>query len=98
MSKARVRLLQVENLLLRQVALGAPAQQGYIIEDGLGQVALGLQVLVGGVAVALGHLVLGVPHHGGAVHIGGHLPAEGVIQQVILGGARRGTRCPGPRG
>ena len=86
--------LQVKDLLLRQLPLGAPAQQGHIVEDGLRQIALGLQVLVGGVAVALGHLVLGVPHHRGAVHIGGHLPAEGVIQQVILRGGGQILAAP----
>ena len=36
--------------------------------------------------MALGHLVLGVPHDGRAVHIGGDVPAKALIEQVILGG------------
>ena len=44
------------------------------------------QILIGGVAVALGELVGGIPHDGCAVDILGDLPAEGLIQQVVLGG------------
>ena len=36
--------------------------------------------------MALGHLVVLIPHDGGAVDIGGDVPAEGLIQEVILGG------------
>ena len=79
------QLVERKDLLLRQLALGRPAQQRHIVEDGLGEIALRLQVLVAGVAVALGHLVLGVPHDGGAVDVGGHLPAEGMVEQVVLG-------------
>ena len=35
--------------------------------------------------MALGHLVVLVPHDGGAVDVGGDLPAEGLIQQIVLG-------------
>ena len=35
--------------------------------------------------MALGHLVVGILHHGGTVHIGGHFPAKGLIEQIILG-------------
>ena len=37
--------------------------------------------------MALGHLVVGIPHNGGAVDVGGHLPAKGLVEQIILGGA-----------
>ena len=83
--KSLYKLVEGEYLLLGQVALGAPAQQRHVVEDGVGEVALGLQVLVAGVAVALGHLVLCVPHDGGAMDVSGDLPAEGVVQQVVLG-------------
>ena len=79
------QLRQSEDLLLRQLAPGRPAQQRHIVEDGLGEIALRLQILIGRITVALGHLVLGVPHHGGAVDIGRHVPAEGVVQKIVLG-------------
>ena len=44
--------------------------------------------------MALGHLVLSVPHDGGAVNIGGDLPAEGLVQQVILGGGGQILAAP----
>src|SRR5699024_7879764 len=71
--------------------VGGPTQQGDIVHHSLGQIAHLNEVLVGGVALALGHLAhgpgLGVgDHHGGAVHVGGNLPAEGLVQQVVLGG------------
>ena len=44
--------------------------------------------------MALGHLVLSVPHDGGAVDIGGDLPAEGLVQQVILGGGGQVLAAP----
>ena len=74
-----------EDLLLRQLTLGTPAQQSNVVENGIGQITLCLQVLIAGVAVALGHLVLRVPHDGGAVDIGGYLPAESVVKKVVLG-------------
>ena len=73
------QLLQREDLLLGILTLGRPAQQRHVVQDGLGEIALRLQILIAGVAVALGHFVLGVPHNGGAVDIGRHLPAEGVV-------------------
>ena len=33
----------------------------------------------------LAHLIMLIPHDGGAVDIGGDLPAEGLIEQVVLG-------------
>src|SRR5699024_1480299 len=81
-------------LLLRQLPLGGPAQQGHIVQDGLGEISLGLQILIGGVPVALGHLVVGVPHDGGAVDVGGHLPAEGLVEQVVLGGGGQVLAAP----
>ena len=35
--------------------------------------------------MALGHFVLGVAHHRGAVDIGGNFPAEGTVEQVVFG-------------
>ena len=35
--------------------------------------------------MALGHLVLGVAHDGGAVDVGGDGPAKGPVQEVVLG-------------
>ena len=35
--------------------------------------------------MALGHLVVLVPHDGRAVDVGGDLPAEGLVQQIVLG-------------
>ena len=77
------QLLQREDL---PIPLGAPAQQGDVVEDGRSQKAHLHQILIGGVAVALGELVGGIPHDGCAVDILGDLPAEGLIQQVVLGG------------
>ena len=79
-------LFQAEDLLLGVFALGAPAQQADVVHHSLAQVALGHQILIAGIAVALGQLVLRVFHHGRAVDIGGDLPAKGLIQQVVLGG------------
>src|SRR5699024_7336502 len=76
-------LVQGEDLLL---ALGRPAQQQQIVQHRGRQVALGHQILIAGVAVALGQFVLRVLHDGRAVDVGRDLPAEGLIQQVVLGG------------
>ena len=76
--------IERENLLL---ALGCPAQQQQIVQHGGGQVALGHQVLIAGIAVALAQLVLRVLHNGRAVDIDGLLPAERLVQQVVLGRA-----------
>ena len=35
--------------------------------------------------MALAHLVVLVPHNGGAVDVGGDVPAEGLVQQIVLG-------------
>jgi len=79
------QLVQREDLLLGEFALGRPAQQRHIVQNGVRQEALSLQILVGGIAVALGHLVVLVPHDGRAVDVGGDLPAEGLVQQIVLG-------------
>ena len=79
------QLLQRENLLFGILALGGPTQQRHIVQNGFGQITLCLQILITGVTMALGHLVLGVPHNRGAVDVDRHLPAEGMVQQVILG-------------
>ena len=80
------QLRQGEDLLLGVLAAGAPAQQTDIVQHRLGQVALCHQILIAGIAVALGQLILCVLHHRRAVDIGGDVPAKGLIQQVILGG------------
>ena len=76
-------LVQGEDLLL---AFRGPAQQQQIVQHRLGQIAFGHQVLVAGIAVALGQLVLGVLHDRRAVDVDGLLPAESLIQQVVFGG------------
>ena len=78
-----LQLVHGEDLLL---APGAPAQKRHIVDHRVGEIALGDQILVGGVAVALGHLVVGVPHNGRAVDIAGNIPTEALVQQVVLGG------------
>ena len=88
------QLSQGEELPLGVLAPGRPAQQGDIVYHRLGQVAHGDEILVGGVALALGHLVVLIPHDGGAVDIGGHLPAEGLIEQVVLGGGGQVLAAP----
>ncbi|CAN4023978.1 HTH-type transcriptional repressor glcR, partial [Dysosmobacter welbionis] len=88
------QLAEGEDLLLAALALGGPAQQSHIVQNGLRQIALGLQVLVGGVPVALGHLAVLVPHNGGAVDVGGDVPAEGLVQQIVLGGGAEVLAAP----
>ena len=68
------------------VVLRAPAEQRDKIHDSLRQEALIHQILIGGMAAALGQLVVLLIRDQRAVHINGHLPAEGLIQAVILGG------------
>ena len=70
---------------LRVLALRAPAEQGDVVEHGLGQIALADEVLIARVAVTLGHLVLRVAHDGGAVDIRRDLPAEGFVEQIVFG-------------
>ena len=85
--KGLLQLCQGEDLL---VVFGRPAQKGDIVGDDLGQVTLGHQALKAGGAVALGELghraILVFAHNQGQVDVGGDLPAEGLIQQVVLGG------------
>ena len=80
------------------LSLGAPAQQGDVVGDNLGQIALGHQALKAGGAVALGELghraVLVLAHNQGQVDVGGNLPAEGFIQQVVLGGGGQVLAAP----
>jgi len=78
-------LVKRKELALGQLALGRPAQKRHIVEHGLGQIARADQILVAGVAVALGHLVLRVAHDGRAVDVGRDFPAEGLVEQVVLG-------------
>jgi len=78
-------LVQREDLLL---ALGCPAQQQQIVQHGGGQIALRHEVLIAGIAVALRQLVLRVLHDGRAMDVDGLLPAESIVQQVVL--RRRG--------
>ena len=80
------QLGQGKELPLGVLASGRPAQQGDVVDHRLGQIAHGDEILVGGVALALAHLVVGVPHDGGAVDIGGYVPAEALVQQIVLGG------------
>ena len=80
------QISQREDLLLGVLALGAPAQQADVVQDSLGQVALCNEILIAGVAVALGQLVLSVLHDRRAVDVVGDVPAESLVQQVILRG------------
>ncbi len=66
---------------------GAPAQQGHIVDHRVRQIALGDQVFIRGVTVALGHLVVLIPHDRAAVHVLRDLPSEALVKQVVL---RRG--------
>ena len=67
------------------VALGAPAEQGDVVDDRLLPVPLRDEVLVARVAVALGELFVRVLHDGRQVDVGGALPAELVVHQVVFG-------------
>ena len=78
-----------EELLLGALAARRPAEERHIVENGGRQEALRLEVLVARVAVALGHFVLAVAHDGGAVDVGRDLPAERLVEQVVL---RRGGK------
>ena len=78
-----------EELLLGALAARRPAEERHIVQNGGRQEALRLEVLVARVAVALGHFVLAVAHDGGAVDIGRDLPAERLVEQVVL---RRGGK------
>ena len=71
------------------VVLRAPAEKGHEVHDGFGQKSLIQKILIGGMAAALGQLVMLLIRDQRAVHINGHLPAEGLIQTVIL---RRGRK------
>ena len=77
------KLVHAEYLLL---AARAPAEERDIVDDGVSQVALGDKILVGRVAVALGHLVVRVAHDGRAVDVLRNVPAEALVQQVVLRG------------
>ena len=79
------QLLEGEDLLLGILTAGRPTQQRHIVEDGLSEITACLQILVAGIAMALGHLVLGVAHDGGAVDIGGNFPTKCLVQQIVLG-------------
>ena len=61
MSKAEISSGMVKNSCSASSPLGAPAQQGDVVDDGAGEVAHAHQVLIGGVAVALGHLADDLP-------------------------------------
>ena len=87
------QLGQGKELPLGVLASGRPAQQGDVVDHRLGQIAYGDEILVGGVALALAHLVVGVPHDGGAVDIvGTSQPKPGTAD--CTWGRRTGTRNP----
>ena len=69
------------------VVAGVPAHKRQVVDQRLGQVALLDVVAVIRVAIALGQLVLRVAHDGRQVDVLRDVPAEGLIEQVIL---RRG--------
>ena len=76
----------VEGIYL-PLAARTPPQQRHIVEHRVRQKALRDEILIRRVAVALGHFIMCVAHDGGAVDVLGYLPAEALVQQVIL---RRG--------
>ena len=78
-----------KELALGVFSLRAPAEKRHIVENSGGEIALGNQVLIAGVAMALGHLVLAITHDGRAVDIGRDVPAEGFVEKIIL---RRGGK------
>ena len=80
------QLVEREELLLALLAARRPAEKGNIVKDGGRQVALRLEVFIARVAVAFTHLMLRVAHDGGAVHVGRHLPAEALVEEVVLRG------------
>ncbi len=77
-------LMEGKNLAL---AAGGPAEQRDIVHNGVREVSVRDEVLVRGVAVALRHFVLRVPHDGRAVYIFRHVPAEAPIKKIVLRGA-----------
>ena len=79
-------------------SLGSPAQQGDVVHHRFGEVALGNQIFKGSVPVALRELVGGVLHHRGAVDVHRDVPAEGLIQQVVLGGGGKVLVAPDDMG
>ena len=91
--KRRLQLLQGEKLL---IILGAPAQQGDIVDNRLRQIAVVNQIVEAGRAVTLaqlGHVAfLVLAHNQRQVNVGRNLPAEGFIEQVVF---RRGAEVLG---
>ena len=87
------KLVQCKEFLLGKLAARRPAQKRHIIEYRFGQIALLDQVLIAGIAVALGHFMLRVAHDRRAVDIRRNLPAERLIQQIVL---RRGGKILAP--
>ena len=80
------QLLLGEELLVAVLFhVRAPAQQGDEVDDRVLDVALREQILKAGVAVALAQLAAGVLHDGAQVDVGGLFPAEGLVEQVVLG-------------
>ena len=77
------QLLQCEHLL---VGLRRPAQKGHKIHHSLRQEALVHQILKGGMAAALGKLLVVFVRDQRTVNIDRYLPAKGVIETVILRG------------
>ena len=67
------------------VAVGGPSQKSDEIDDRLRYKSLFDQILIGGVAAALGQLVVILVCDQRAVDIFGNLPAEGLIEAVVLG-------------
>ena len=65
-------------------AAGRPAEERDVVHDRLREEALRDKILVGRVAVALGHFVVRVAHDGRAVDIARHVPAETFVQKVVL--------------
>ena len=76
-------LFQREDL---PVALRGPSQKGHIVDHGLRDKALLDQILIGGMAASLGQLLVLLVGDERTVDVHRHLPAESVIEAVVLGG------------
>ena len=89
--KRLLKGIEREELVLTVLALGAPAEQGNIVDDSLRQIAVRNEVLEGNSTVALGKLghraVLVFAHKKRQVNVGGTLPAECIVKQNIFRGA-----------
>ena len=71
------------------LAAGRPAEERHVVHDRFREIALRDKVLIRRVAVALGHFVVRVAHDGRAVDILGDVPAETLVEKIVLRGTRK---------